>query len=508
MAPARVPRSDARALARLRGDLTEARYSVDGLREEWGVEADEALFRGDRVPARRALARSGSAASVLARLFVLGDDAGRPELDRALPRVGTDGAVELGLVALAGTRVRPLVDLRPYAFVDAAGAGSWWIASDPGELALGGALPPDHVLGVGGASTTLSGLLVDTPVEAVLDLGTGCGIQALHASRFARRVVATDVSARALAYARFTAGLNDVRGIEFRLGDLFEPVAHERFDRVLSNPPFVITPRAPGVPRYEYRDGGREGDALLAVVVAGLAEHLAPGGVAQLLGNWEYRDGVDGLERALGWADAAGLDAWIVERDVLDPARYAETWIRDGGTRPGTAEFERLTAAWLDDFERRGVRAVGFGYLTLRAAGRGGPTVRRGERLASARSGEGLGAVVARTIAALDLLAGLDDDALAARTLRVAPDVTEERSYWPGEEHPSAIVLRQGGGFAREHRVDAALAGLVGACDGTLGVGTILSALAEVLDASADELRAALLPRVRELVAEGFLLLE
>src|SRR5690606_31493338 len=157
-------------------------------------------------------------------------------------------------------------------------------------------------------------------VDSVLDLGTGCGIQAMHARRFARRVVATDISERALHLARFNAELNGIEGIEFRLGSLYEPVAGERFDRIVSNPPFVITPRVPGVPEYEYRDGGREGDELVAEVVAGAAEHLVPGGTAQLLGNWEYRSDADGLDRAAAWASTAGLDVWALERDRLDPA--------------------------------------------------------------------------------------------------------------------------------------------------------------------------------------------
>src|SRR5690606_7683158 len=148
---------------------------------------------------------------------------------------------------------------RPYSFVDANGVGEWWIVSDLSELATGAPLREDHVLGVGGASSTLSGLTIGSAVRSVLDLGTGCGIQAMHAARHADRVVATDISARALEIARLNAELNGIRNIEFRPGSLFEPVAGERFDRVVSNPPFVITPRAGGVPAYEYRDGGMVG---------------------------------------------------------------------------------------------------------------------------------------------------------------------------------------------------------------------------------------------------------
>lgn len=489
----------------LRADLEVARYRVDRLDALWGAAAGAALQRGNRVPASRALAASDDPAAVLARAFVLGETTDAASLAAALPTLGVAGAVELGLVALDGDRVRPLMDLRPYAFVDPHGAGEWWIASDLGELATGDALRVDHVLGVGGASITLAGLQFPDDVDTVLDLGTGCGIQALHARRFARRVVATDISARALDYARLNAELNAVDGIEFRLGSLYEPVAGERFDRIVSNPPFVITPRRPDVPAYEYRDGGLEGDALVASVVAGAADHLTPGGTAQLLGNWEYRWNSDGLERAAGWAADAGLDVWVIERDLLDPARYAETWIRDGGTRLGTPEFEVLCAAWLDDFARREVAEVGFGYLVLRRPA-GAPNLRRAERASAPLDGAtGIGAHLSRALAAHDRVAALDDAQLWATSLRVAGDVTEERSHWPGEADPSVIVLRQGGGLRRELRADAALAAVVGACDGELPLGAIVDAVAELLGVDAADLRPAILAEVRELVLDGIL---
>ncbi len=128
-------------------------------------------------------------------------------------------------------------------------------------------------------------------VARALDLGTGCGLQALHAARRAGAVVATDVSRRALAFARANAALAEV-ALDLRLGSLLEPVSGEEFDLVVSNPPFVITPRRPGAADgYTYRDGGRVGDDLVRDLVTGVGSVLAPGGVAQLLGNWEHRRG-------------------------------------------------------------------------------------------------------------------------------------------------------------------------------------------------------------------------
>ncbi len=508
---------DAALADRLRADLLAARYTVDRLRQLWGADADAALARGDRVPALRALRGSTDPAARLARLLLLGEAADDAALDAAFPTLGAAGARALGLVASddAGAS-RAALDVRPSAAIDASGPVDWLIASDLGETARGGPLPADHVLGVGGASLTLAGLIPTSAVGTVLDLGTGCGIQALHAARHARRVIATDLSARALELAALTFALNGVTTVELRQGDLYAPVAGERVDRIVSNPPFVITPRVDGVPVYEYRDGGRVGDALVEEVIRGAAEHLVPGGTAHLLANWEYRDamGGDGLARVRRWAEEAGLEAWVVERERQTPAEYAATWIRDGGTRIGTPAYEELAEAWLDDFAARGVTAVGFGYVLLRRPTLAGPPhgeaprLLRTEVIASplGAGSTGIGDHLLACLAAHDRIAPLDDAELAALRLVVAPDVTEERHYWPGDEGPTVIRLRQGGGFARSVDADAALAGLVGACDGDLAVGAIASALADLLEVDEGALRAQLLPQVRELVLTGFLL--
>ncbi|MFI2105189.1 methyltransferase [Isoptericola sp. NPDC019693] len=509
----------------LRTDLTAAGYTVDGVGEVLGDVASAALHREQTVPARRALADVAAAhepRAALARLFLLGDEVPRAALDRALPGLGTAGAVRLGLVAAAGEddgdAVRAVVDLRPYAAVDAGGEAAWWLASDLAELATGGRLATDHVLGAGGASTTLAQVTARTPVGRVLDLGTGCGIQALHAARHARHVVATDLSRRALGFARFNLALNTpAEGVDVALrhGSMLEPVAGESFDLVVSNPPFVITPHAgaagaavaEALGDYEYRDGGRSGDDLVRDLVRDVGGVLAPGGVAQLLGNWEHRRGEPWDERVGTWLDAAGLDGWVIQREVLDPAEYAETWIRDGGTTPERepGAWAAAYGAWLDDFASRDVEAVGFGIVTLRRPVDGArPTLRRLEEHTGSVH-QPLGAHVAASLAAHDWLEARDDAALAQAHLVVADDVTEERFHTPGQADPNVVVVRQGDGLGRGVHASTGLAAFVGVCDGELAVGQIVGALGALLDVPADDLRAELLPAVRGLVRDGFL---
>lgn len=511
-----VPRADTALVAALRADLEAADLTVVAVEDLLGPVAAAALHREQPVAALRATAPDHAGTGplpTLVRHLLLGAAVERGALDRALPRLGTAGAERLGLVAAAGRgaddAVRPLIDLRPYAARDAAGAVGWWLASDLGETATGAALPADHVLGVGGASTTLAQVTIRTPVGRTLDLGTGCGIQALHAARHSAAVVATDVSARALAFAAFNAALAGVE-LDLRLGSMLEPVLGgdaAAFDLVVSNPPFVITPRGDDQAlRYEYRDGGRAGDDLVRDLVRDVGAVLAPGGVAQLLGNWEHRDGADWRDRVGDWVDASGLDAWVVQREVLDPAQYVETWLRDGGTTRDRdpAGWAAAYAAWLADFERRGVDAVGLGMVVLRRPVAGHPTLRRlEEQPGPAR--QPLGDHLAAALAAHDWLAAHDDDALLAARLVVAPDVTEERHLRPGATDPTVVLLRQGDGFGRVVRAGTALAGLVGACDGELTVGQILGALAALLEAPVAELRTGLLPAVRDLVRDGLL---
>ncbi|WP_413451494.1 methyltransferase [Georgenia phoenicis] len=509
----RPPRLPADLADGLRSDLA-AGYTLAAVQEALGPVAAAALQREEPVAARRATEGASDPAAVLARLFLLGEPITRTALDTALPRTTTAGATAVGLVTPAGEdgadEVRAAVDLRPYEAADAAGEARWWVASDLGELATRRSLHADHVLGIGGASLTLARITVRDHRARVLDLGTGCGIQALHATRHADHVLGTDISRRALDFAAFNAALAGTP-VELREGSLLEPVAGERFDLVVSNPPFVITPpaaHAAGLPVMEYRDGAMPGDSLVADLVSGLGEHLAPGGVAQLLGNWEHHAGEDWRERVSGWLEAAGTDGWVVQREVQDPAEYAHTWLRDGGLRPGTELFDAALAAWLDDFAARGVEAVGFGYLLLRRPADGSrPAWRRVEELTAPLQGP-LGGHLAQVLATQEWLAATDDAALAEQRLRAAEDVTEERHLRPGEPDPRVLLLRQGGGFGRTVQPGSLVAGAVGACDGELTVGQIVGGLAVVLDQPADAVAAEVLPAVRDLLLDGFLVPE
>jgi hypothetical protein len=249
------------------------------------------------------------------------------------------------------------------------------------------------------------------------------------------------------------------------------------------------------------------GDGIVSALISGVGRVLAPGGVAQLLGNWEIRRGEEWGARIGQWLDASEvpLDAWIVQRDVLDAAEYAETWLRDAGITPqrDRAAFDSAYEAYVNDFDARGVGGIGFGVVTLRRSAV--PTLRRLEEHEGAME-RPLGPHIARVLAAHDLLETLDDGALLDTSWTVAADVTRETYGRPLDPDPQHIMLRQGGGLGRSIRMDTALAGFVGACDGELTAGQIAGALSALLDVPAAPMRSGLAAAIRDLARDGFLL--
>jgi len=130
----------------------------------------------------------------------------------------------------------------------------------------------------------------------------------------AREIQATDLSRRALRLAALSAGLSDVK-VELRAGSLLEPVADLTADLVVSNPPFVVSPAG----THTYRDGGLPLDGVCARLVGEAPKLLNPLGDLVLLANWVHIREGDWRDRVGGWLPGHGVDALVVQREVLDP---------------------------------------------------------------------------------------------------------------------------------------------------------------------------------------------
>jgi hypothetical protein len=291
--------------------------------------------------------------------------------------------------------------------------------------------------------------------------------------------------------------------VDVREGSLFEPVRGSSYDLIVTNPPFVVSPGTGEL--LVYRDSGLPGDEMVRRVVTGAPGHLAPGGLAQVLANWVHIEGRPWEERLEEWLapqDGVACDAWVVQREVADPAQYVELWLRDAG-HDRSPDYARRYDAWVGWFEERGITGVGFGWVNLRRTDRERPSVRVEEWPYDVE--QPLGPEVAAWVDRTDLLAGLTDDDLLDRPWTRREDVRQETVGEPGAEDPEVIVLRQQRGMRRARQVDTVEAALVGASDGELTAGRLLDALGTLLERPADELRAAHATTVRTLVEDGFL---
>ncbi|HEY2832688.1 MAG TPA: methyltransferase [Sporichthyaceae bacterium] len=481
--PRRLDPQQRQDLAALRAGFLAADYTADGIAELLGPVATAALARNETVPARRACRASAHPAADLVRLFLLQDTLTAGELP------GVDAATRLGLIVRDGEEVRARLDVRPH-------DEHFWVVADLGSGLDGQVrpVPADHVLGVGGASVSLAELTVRQPVAAALDLGTGSGVQALHLSRHAQSVVATDVLPRALDLAAYSAALSEVE-LDLREGNLFAPVDGEQFDLIVSNPPFAI---GAGSART-YRDGGLPSDDLCRQLVGAAPGFLRHGGYCQLLANWVHRHGQDWRERVRSWLPA-DCDALVVQREVLDPAAYVSLWLHDSGEVAAPDYLERYER-WLEELAAQDAEGIGFGWITLRRVDTAGS-----HRVLDWPTpvDSPLGPHVAEDLARTAWLRAQQGD-LRGSVLRVADDVTQHSVGEPGAEDPTRLLLRRSGGLRPARAVDTATAALVGACDGTLPVGVLLTAVAELLQIDPATLAEQVLPTLAELVSEGFL---
>lgn len=483
----------------LRSALAEADYTYDGVADLLGGGGHSALSRNETVPGMRRTA-GGSPLETLTRLFLLQAPVEEAAAEKALPGL-VDRLCAEGLLERSVSEVAARLDVRPYAGDDR----DYWVVSDltPGLDGSPNKVGADHVLGISSASTSLAQLTLRHDVTKALDLGTGCGVQALHLAGHADQVVATDVNKRALWVAGFNARLNDLPNIEVRDGSYFDPVEAETFDLIATNPPFVISP-ATGE-RLVYRDSGLPGDRVVEDIVRQAPERLNEDGWCQVLANWVIKEGQPWDERLAGWLDGS-CDALVVQREVLDPASYVELWLKDAGLQ-GSRDYTYRYDTWLGWFEEQGIEAVGFGWINLHkrsGSATGSPTYRLEEWPYDVQ--QPIAPAIAGWAGAVDLgrsLAG--DEALLAARLTVREDVQQETVGAPGAEDPHHVVLRQQLGFRRARQADTVEAALVGACDGDLAVGQILDALAQLLDADPVGTRDAYVDAVRELVADGFL---
>jgi hypothetical protein len=462
----------------LRDVLTAASYDEATVRELVRVDG---LDFGRGLAALRLRPNGSEPLALLVRLFLGGETLPLRQAEAALAPVRLH---ELGgILARTANGVRARVRLDP--------VGEVIVASDPTQP--GRRLRHDYVVLPGPASRTLAALTVRSPSANALDLCCGSGVQALLAASHCGRVVGTDVSARALALAAVSAGLSGVENVEWRRGDLLEPVREERFGLVVSNPPFVIGPRS----GFVFRDAGMRGDELSRRVVRGVAGLLAEDGFGHVLCSWVWGDGEAWFDAPARWLDGSGCDLVVLRLDSESPATHALRWTSGTEASPSAAVAE--AAAWVDYYATLGIERIVTGVVVMRR--REGRTWTHADDFAGIRSSGG--EHLLRIFSGNDALAGLGDDALRGLRLSVPDQVrVVERRAPAGPVERARLTVRRGLQLGGAIEPPTA-APVVDALDGQ----RTLAEAARRSGVSDAELAAAL-PSFRMLVRRGYLVAE
>ena len=481
------------AAARMGERLLAAGYTAAGVEAVAGADLTTLGHRAIPVLVHRT--RGGSPLETLVRLFLACVPVRRVDAVDALGGTTLEDLTAAGVVRPAAERdaVECTVQLCHH--------GDLVVGVDPGAPAAGIRLPPDHVMGLSPSTLMLARVTDRAPTGAVLDVGTGCGLQALLAASHAERVVATDLNPRAVAMTRLSLLLNGIENVATRLGDLVAPVAGESFDLVVSNPPFVVGPPVPQL----YLSGGLDGDDLCANLARSLPALLTPAGRATMLANWAPRSGRPWQEHLAAWFEGSGCDVWVIRRGSEPVDGYAALWVES--ERDDVGEFPWRFDEWMRWYEARAIETVDFGVVTLRRRDDGRESLRC-EDVQDAWDDVD-GASLAEAFTQRIALDALDDEAL----LSVAPRLSERarlrrECVAVGHEWVAvAATLRRDGGLGAPGGVDPHGEHLVASADGTRTVAALVTAMAAAVEMPVDDLRPQALTVIRRLVERGILTL-
>ncbi len=342
--------SASQALRQLYDCLTQWEYTDAKISELLGVTSQQHI-EPTRIHYYDRYLLPHNPLSNLIRLFHLRVALPKADLqDLFTPKLFTT-LVNLGLLIPRGEHWSSRVDL-----FDAAGL---YIATDHRYMLL----PEDKidenpVMYLGMDSM---GLVYTAPrhnVDCILDLCTGSGIQALTASRYAHQVIGIDINLRALRFARFNAQLNSIEHVKFRSGNLYQAVSG-KFDIILANPPFVPSPSQD----YRFRDGGANGEEILAQIISGSAKHLTADGrlfiVTDLADLPKYQN------KLAQWWRGGAADQLVLHTADRDDILFSvpHSHAPFGQT---ICEYRDELDRWLGNFHGAGLTAVNFGYILIK----------------------------------------------------------------------------------------------------------------------------------------------
>lgn len=348
-------------------------------------------------------------------------------------------------------------------------------------------------------TTRFLALLPRTPCRRFLELCAGTGIAALVAARTADHSWAADITERSTLFATFNARLNRLGNVTAVQGDLYQPVAGQRFDRIAAHPPYVPAKES----KVVFRDGGEDGEQITRRVMGGLADHLEPGG--RLYCTCMATDRTDGrLEqrvRGMLGPQAGEFDVLVVTRFEYDAVDYY-TRVALSGRSP----FSNLEPT-LRQLAELGVEQLVYSTIVVQRRATERPVFTRRRQLGQGSGWAEVEWLLGWETAALD--PGTTPRILAGRP-RVAPSASLQMRLRPAEGNwlPTEVIALAEWPFSLRAKCPVWGADLLAQCDGSVTGQALADRLRAGGVVPAAEAEASVAALVRVLVSAGILTLD
>lgn len=431
---------------------------------------------------------------VLLRWFWIGSPVDMATVREFIPERMIELFLKSEVLTKEGDELTSVVRISPF--------NEFFILSDH-VLARSGTLHTNTVLWPNPTSMLAYHLSMQTPMGRALDFGTGNGILALTLAGHCGEVIATDLNPRASEFCRFNAALNGFSNIEYREGNSFEPVRGERFDLILANPPFFVTPSV----RRVYSDNGMDLDSFCRSLIRQAPEHLNDGGYCQLLVEWVQLKGQPWRDRLNEWFDGLGCDAWVMVDYMRSSLDYALIRVQEDRDEMSTPESQgKLTSSWQKYFEEQGVESIFGGIIVLRR--RAGKNWVRMEELKSLPS-RPFGDFMKGVFETRDYLETHSDEELLQVRPTAPPSSRLHKQYVfsPDGWKLGAVELQLGEGLPYSLSLQPQVADFVAMCDGKRTLGELADKTAAAISVDPVAVRRESCKIIRQLADRGMILI-
>jgi methylase of polypeptide subunit release factors len=332
-------------LAKLADRLTELGYEESAVAELLGLW-DLSQMDSNELPGYVwRCKQDGSDLAHLVLLFLLGEGVATEVLGKLIGRNTKSNLLMCGVLFRQSGSLFSKVVLYPclgrFLFTD------YWVTGGQTE---------GQVYELGTDSYVLARLTPRNKSQKALDLCTGSGVHAILSAGECSESDAVDINPRALEYTKFNAALNGVE-LNTHLGDLYTKVADRQFDLITANPPYVPSPDKKVL---VHRSAGETGEEVPERLVAGLPEHLAPGGMFSMILEYPVLKSetyLDRLERWLGQEKGWGIAVLSFGEKTLD--KYIK--IHMGPSEDYDTKYE----SYLKSYDEQGIVAIDFANVFI-----------------------------------------------------------------------------------------------------------------------------------------------